>query len=54
VHEAIIDEKLWDKVQAILENKKGKPSIVHDGEFPLTGILRCPKCGAGMVISRWY
>jgi site-specific DNA recombinase len=52
VHEAIIDEVLWDKVQAILENKKGKPSRVHDGEFPLTGILRCPKCGAGMVISR--
>lgn len=52
VHEGIIDEKLWDKVQAIMENKKGKPSRVHDGEFPLTGILRCPKCGAGMVISR--
>jgi site-specific DNA recombinase len=52
VHEAIIDENLWNKVQAILENKKGKPSRVHDGEFPLTGILRCPKCGAGMVISR--
>lgn len=52
IHEAIISEKLWDKVQAILGNKKGKPSRVHDGEFPLTGILRCPKCGAGMVISR--
>ncbi|WP_346929125.1 recombinase family protein [Clostridium sp.] len=52
IHEAIIDEKVWDKVQAILEKKKGKPSRVHDGEFPLTGILRCPKCGAGMVISR--
>lgn len=52
VHEAIIDEKLWDKVQAILESKKGKPSRIYDGEYPLTGILRCPKCGAGMVISR--
>ena len=52
VHGAIIDEKLWDKVQAILESKKGKPSRIYDGEYPLTGILRCPKCGAGMVISR--
>ena len=52
VHEAIIDEKLWEKVQAVLANKKEKPSRVHDGQFPLTGILRCPKCGAGMVISR--
>lgn len=34
------------------KTKKGKPSRVHDGEFPFTGILRCPKCGAGMVISR--
>ena len=52
VHEPIIDEVLWDKVQAIMESKKGKPSRIYDGEYPLTGILRCPKCGAGMVISR--
>ena len=52
IHEAIIDEKLWDKVQVVLESKKGKPSRIHDGEYPLTGILKCPKCGAGMVIMR--
>ena len=51
-HEAIIDRELWDKVQLILESKKGKPSRIYDGEYLLTGILRCPKCGAGMVISR--
>lgn len=52
IHEAIIDIDTWNKVQAILESKKGKPSRIYDGEYPLTGILRCPKCGAGMVISR--
>ena len=52
IHEAIIDEKLWDKVQAILESKKGKLARIYDGEYPLTGILKCPKCGAGMVIMR--
>ena len=46
IHEAIIDEKLWDKVQVIMKSKKGKPSRIYDGEYPLTGILRCPKCGA--------
>ena len=51
-HEAIIDRELWDKVQLILESKKGKTSIIYDGEYPITGIVICPKCGAGMVISR--
>ncbi|WP_246579033.1 DUF960 family protein [Clostridium algidicarnis] len=41
---------MWSIIDNL--NKKGKPSRVHDGEFPLTGILRCPKCGAGMAISR--
>ena len=35
-----------------MESKQGKPSRIYDGEYPLTGILRCPRCGAGMVISR--
>ena len=52
IHESIIDEGLWDKVQAIMESKKGKPARIYDGEYPLTGILKCPKCGAGMVIMR--
>ena len=43
---------MWDKVQAVLESKKGKPARIYDGKFPLTGILKCPKCGAGMVIMR--
>lgn len=52
LHDAIIDNKLWDKVQAILQSKKGKPARIYDGEYPLTGVLKCPKCGAGMVIMR--
>ncbi len=51
-HEAIIDQKLWERVQYNLQQSKGKPTRIYDGEFPLTGILRCPECGAGMVISR--
>lgn len=52
IHEAIIEEELWNRVQAIISQKSGRPSRIYDGEYPLTGILRCPECGAGMVISR--
>ena len=52
IHKAIIDKKLWDKVQAILESKKGKPSRIYDGEYPLTGILRCTKCREGNARHR--
>lgn len=51
-HEAIIEQELWNKVQSMLQTSKGKPSRIYDGEFPLTGILKCPQCGAGMVIMR--
>lgn len=52
IHKPIISKELWDKVQKMLEASKGKPSRIYDGKFPLTGILKCPQCGAGMVIMR--
>ncbi|WP_338631020.1 recombinase family protein [Clostridium baratii] len=52
IHEPIISIEIWDKVQKIMESKKGKPKRIYDGEYPLTGILKCPVCGAGMVIMR--
>nr|WP_117148878.1 recombinase family protein [Paraliobacillus zengyii] len=51
-HEAIISNEVWEKAQAIMKTRGGKPNRVHSGEFPLTGIMRCPMCGAGMVLSR--
>ena len=51
-HEAIIDDVTWEKVQFNLSQSEGKPTRIYDGEFPLTGILRCPQCGAGMVVGR--
>jgi len=52
IHEAIIEQELWDKVQKMMEDSKGKPSRIYDGEFPLTGILKCPVCNSVMVIMR--
>lgn len=51
-HEPIIDVETWNKVQVILKERSKKHNKVYDSEQPLTGILRCPVCGAGMTISR--
>ncbi|MEI4650878.1 recombinase family protein [Bacillus cereus] len=51
-HESIISEEVWQIAQNVYQSRSCKPNRIHDGEFPLTGIMRCPACGAGMVISR--
>ncbi|MDM5251008.1 recombinase family protein [Lysinibacillus sp. G4S2] len=51
-HEAIISEETWQIAQKVYKERTCKPNRIHDGEFPLTGIMRCPQCGAGMVIGR--
>lgn len=51
-HQPIISEEVWEKTKSILEKRTGKPNRVHSGEYPLTGLLKCPACGAGMVLSR--
>ena len=52
IHEPIIDVETWNKVQVILKERSKKHNKVYDCEFPLTGILKCPVCGAGMTINR--
>ncbi len=51
-HKAIISEETWKQVKTNMKKRSRKPNRIHDGEFPLTGILRCPVCSAGMVIGR--
>ncbi len=51
-HEAIISEETWQIAQKVYKERTCKPNRIHDGEFPLTGIMRCPQCGAGMVVGR--
>jgi site-specific DNA recombinase len=51
-YEAIISNALWEKVQFLLQKKSSTPSRIFDGEFLLSGLIRCPKCGAAMVASR--
>ncbi len=48
-HSPIIDIELWDKVQKIYKERSHKPIRNFSGSYPLTGILKCPQCGASMV-----
>ncbi|PGW07706.1 recombinase family protein [Bacillus cereus] len=45
-HEPIISEEVWQIAQNVYQSRSCKPNRIHDGEFPLTGIMRCPACGA--------
>lgn len=51
-HKPIISQELWDRVRALYAKKSGKSPRIFQGSFPLTGILRCPQCGIGMVAHR--
>ncbi|WP_374121443.1 zinc ribbon domain-containing protein [Paenibacillus sp. LHD-117] len=45
-------DALWEKVQFLNQKKSFTPSRIFNGEFLLSGLIRCPKCGAAMVASR--
>ncbi|PEJ09100.1 recombinase family protein [Bacillus wiedmannii] len=51
-HEPIISLDLWNKVQELYRRKSQRPKRVFDGIFPLTGLVKCPMCGAPMVAGR--
>ncbi|MFA6071911.1 MAG: recombinase family protein [Janthinobacterium sp.] len=51
-HAPIIDQNLWELVQTLLSKSAGKPIQKYNNNYPLTGILKCPVCGSGMVLSR--
>ena len=48
LHEPIISQELWDKVQQrLVQQKKQSKSVFY--EYLLSGVLRCPVCGSGML-----
>ncbi|WP_339279086.1 recombinase family protein [Paenibacillus sp. FSL W8-1187] len=51
-HPAIVSEELWEKVQLLRGKKSAMPKKRFQGEYLLTGIIRCPECGAAMTASR--
>ncbi|TKH46016.1 resolvase [Paenibacillus terrae] len=51
IHQSIISQEQWDKVQASLQKRSYKPSRSHT-PYILSGIIKCPVCGHGMVPTR--
>lgn len=54
-HEPIIDLEVFMKAQAIIKSKEGKYNVsrrFNAAKHPLTGILRCGKCGAPMICQK--
>ncbi len=51
-HPAIISEELWEMVQLLRQKKSVMPKKRFEGEYLLTGLIRCPECGAAMTASR--
>jgi site-specific DNA recombinase len=54
VHKAIINQELWDKVQNVnkLQEEAYSNNRNFKGDLFLTGVLKCPKCGAGTVMCK--
>ncbi|MGY3714915.1 recombinase family protein [Sutcliffiella cohnii] len=47
-HEAIIEKEQWDRVQQLRKKRSVKPARSNK-PYILNGLVRCPKCGYGMV-----
>lgn len=50
-HPAIITDEVWEKVQLLRKKKATMPKKRFEGEYLLTGLIRCPECGAAMTAS---
>lgn len=50
-HEQIIAQEQWDKVQHLRQKRSVKPSRSSE-PYILSGLVKCPVCGHGMVPSR--
>lgn len=51
-HCPIIDMETWEKAKSIRDINKSKFTKIYEGDFLLTGLLKCPKCGASMISHR--
>ena len=49
----LLIKALWDKVQFKRQESRKKPQV-HGKGTNLTGIVKCPKCGAAMAANNQY
>jgi site-specific DNA recombinase len=48
-HTPIIEKALWDESRKVMQFRSYIPQKIHPGSYPLSGLLKCPQCGTGMV-----
>lgn len=51
-HEAIIDEPLWERARLRRKLASKEPVNIHKLTYLLSGLLKCPDCGASMISHR--
>ena len=49
IHEPIISEEVWNFVQERISSRSTPVRKLVNREFLLSGLLRCPVCGSGMI-----
>ena len=54
IHEAIIDDELWEITQARRKQKSKiyTPVKLENMHYLLSGLAKCPQCGASMITQR--
>lgn len=52
VHEALIDEELWEAFQASRKTRRVQVNTERS-RYPLSGLVRCGHCGASMVAGQY-
>ncbi|CAM4219723.1 recombinase family protein [Paenibacillus alkaliterrae] len=48
-HDPIVRADLWIQVQLVLSQRSRPPRRLIQRLYPLTGLLKCPQCGQGMI-----
>ncbi|PYE48773.1 recombinase family protein [Paenibacillus barcinonensis] len=51
IHQPIISQEQWDKAHTVLQKRSYNPSRSHT-PYILSGVIKCPVCGHGMVPAR--
>lgn len=53
-HQAIVSKQTWEKAHEIrrIKNQLNPVDVAPKGDFLLTGLLKCPICGASMISSQ--
>jgi site-specific DNA recombinase len=51
-HAPILTEEIWEAVQMLYKKKAVSAPRKFDGIYLLTGLMRCPQCGASLIAHR--